>query len=171
MRHTPQKLRVRRGENVGEGRRCGRVRGRGAGRGAGAQRVNDRCAGKPDLKPTAHWAFDETGVTGKTVADKCGKLSGTLLGTPTVVTDGPSPHLRLNGPDDGVLVKDRITPETAFLPKDALSVVAWVRIDEPTEWGAFLGCFQDNGPVKNGFVVGFNKRAFFFGLSTGRRVR
>jgi predicted phosphodiesterase len=124
-------------------------------------------APKPDLKPTAHWVFDEAGVTGKTVAEKAGKLSGTLLGTPTVVTDGPTPHLHLNGPDDGVMVKARATPGALFLPKEALSVVAWVRIDEPTEWGAFLSCFQDNGPEKSGFVVGFNKKAFFFGLTTG----
>lgn len=122
-------------------------------------------APKPDLKPTAHWTFDGDGVSGKTVADKCGMLPGTLLGTPTLA-EGPTPHLHLTGPADGVMVKERVTPDAAFLPKEAISVVAWVRIDEPTEWGAFLGCFQDNGPAEFGFVAGFNTKKFFFGLTT-----
>ncbi len=123
-------------------------------------------APKPDLRPTSHWVFDADGVTGKTVADRAGTLSGTLLGTPKLVTDGPTPHLHLTGPDDGVMVKPRVAPDAAYLPHEALAVVAWVRIDEPTEWGGVLGCFQDNGPLKSGFVVGFNKRKFFFGLAT-----
>src|SRR5207244_3072377 len=52
-------------------------------------------APKPDLKPTAHWVFDGNGVTGKTVADRAGKMPGALLGTPKVVADGPAPHLHL----------------------------------------------------------------------------
>ena len=126
---------------------------------------NTTAAPKPDLKPTAHWVFDTDGVSGKTVADRCGKLPGTLLGAPTV-GDGTAPYLHLTGPDDGVMVKPRAGPDAAFLPKEAMSVVAWVRIDEPTEWGGILGCFQDNGLAEFGFLVGFNKKKFIFGLTT-----
>ena len=91
-------------------------------------------APKPDLKPTAHWVFDGDGVTGKTVADRVGKLPGTLLGTPQLVTDGPTPHLHLTGPDDGVMIKPRVAPDAAYLPQESLSVVAWVRVDESSEW-------------------------------------
>jgi predicted phosphodiesterase len=129
-------------------------------------RNQSTAAPKPDLKPTAHWVFDNNAVNGKAVADKVGKLPGTLLGTPKVIADESTSYLHLTGPDDGVMVKDRVTPDAAFLPAESLSVVAWVRIDEPTEWGAFLGCFQDNGPIKQGLVVGFNKKKFYFGLAT-----
>ncbi len=122
-------------------------------------------APKPDLKPVAHWVFDADGVSGKTVADRCGKLPGTITGVAKLEA-GPTPHLHLTGPADGVTVKERVTPDAAFLPKDALSVVAWVRVDEHADWGAFLGCFQDNGPAEFGFVVGFSKKRFTFGLAT-----
>ena len=128
-------------------------------------------AAKPDLRPSAHWVFDDAGVTGKTVADRAGKLPGTILGTPALVAEGPVPHLHLTGPDAGVMLKERATPDAAYLPKESLSVVAWVRVDEPSEWAGILGCFQDNGPLKQGFVVGANKKKFFFGLaarSTGK---
>jgi hypothetical protein len=127
--------------------------------------VPTAAAPRPDLKPAAHWVFDSDAVGGKSVADRCGKLPGTILGTPKLETE-PVPHLHLTGPADGVVVKERAGPDAAYLPKDALSVVAWVRIDEPAEWGAFLGCFQDNGPAEFGFVVGFNKKKLFFGLAT-----
>ncbi len=123
-------------------------------------------APRPDLKPSAHWVFDPNSVTGKTVADKEGKLPGTLLGSPKFVAEGLAPHLHLTGPDDGVMLKERVTPSAEFLPKEALSVVTWVRVDEPTEWAGILGCFQDNGPNEYGFVVGSNKKKFFFGLTT-----
>ena len=123
-------------------------------------------APKPDLKPTAHWVFDADSVSGKTVSDRADRLPGTLLGAPKLVTDGPTPYLHFAGPDDGVMIKPRVTPSADYMPKEALSVVAWVRVDEPTEWGAFLGCFQDNGPAEYGFVTGFNKKKFYFGLAT-----
>jgi len=121
---------------------------------------------KPDLKPTAHWVFDAQSVSGKTVADRAGKLPGTILGTPKLVSNSPPAHLHLTGPSDGVMVQEVVTPDAAFLPKDALSVVAWVRVDDPSEWSGILGCFQDNGTSEYGWVVGANKKRFFFGLTT-----
>src|SRR5262245_41056541 len=121
---------------------------------------------RPDLKPSAHWVFDADGVTGNKVADRAGKLSGTLQGTPRIATDAPTPRLELAGPSDGVLVADRVTPEASFLPKEALSLVAWVRVDEPTEWGGIVGCMQDNGPSEFGFILGYNKTGFYFGLAS-----
>jgi predicted phosphodiesterase len=123
-------------------------------------------APRPNLNPTAHWVFDAEGVVGNKVADRVGKLPGTLLGIPKLVTTSPSPRLEFADPNDGVMIQDQVTPTAAFLPRDALSVVAWVRIDQPTEWGGIIGCFQDNRPAGYGFVLGYNKTAFQFGLAS-----
>jgi predicted phosphodiesterase len=123
-------------------------------------------APRPDLKPAAHWVFDAEGVTGNKVTDRAGKLTGTLLGSPKLATDSPTPRLELAGPSDGVLVADRVTPEAGFLPKEALSLVAWVRVDEPTEWGGVVACMQDNGLSEFGFILGYNKTEFFLGVAT-----
>src|SRR5262245_36742756 len=98
---------------------------------------------RPDLKPSAHWVFDADGVSENKVADRAGKLTGRLLGSPRLVSGEPTARLEFAGPSDGVSVKDRVPPDAAFLPKEALSLVAWVRIDEPTEWGGIVGCMQD----------------------------
>ncbi len=123
-------------------------------------------AAKPDLKPSAYWVFDSEGVNGNKVTDRAGKLTGTLLGSPKVAMTAPTPRLELANPADGVLVKDRVPPDADFLPKEALSLVAWVRIDEPTEWGGILACMQDNGPSEFGFIMGYNKSEFYFGLAS-----
>jgi acid phosphatase type 7 len=122
-------------------------------------------APKPDLKPVAHWVFDADGASGKTASDRVGKLHATLLGGAKIETKGTA-HLALTGPDDGALVKASVPADAPFLPREALSVVAWVRVDEPTEWGGVFGCFQDNGASEFGTVVGFNKSKFYFGLTS-----
>ncbi len=121
---------------------------------------------KVDLKPTAHWVFDGEGVAGNKVVDRVGKLGGTLLGSPKVVTTAPTPRLELTDPADGVLIKDRVGPDADFLPQEALTLAAWVRVDEPTEWGGIVGCMQDNGPDEFGFILGYNKTEFYFGVAT-----
>ena len=122
---------------------------------------------RPDLRPLAHWVFEPDVLAGKTVADRAtGRLPGTVLGAPKLA--GPPHRLELDGPDDGVLIRERVTPKD-FLPKAALTAVAWVRVDEPGEWGGVVGCFQDNGPKEAGFVLGYTKTGFLFGLATHGR--
>lgn len=121
---------------------------------------------KPDLKPSAHWVFDSDGVSGNKVADRVGKLSATLVGSPKIAIGDPTPRLELASPVESVLIRDRVSPEAEFLPREALSLVSWVRIDEPTEWGGIIGYMQDNGTNEFGFLLGYNKDAFTLGIAT-----
>jgi predicted phosphodiesterase len=122
--------------------------------------------GKPDLKPSAHWVFDDASIAGNKVADRAGPLTGTLLGGPKLAIDQPTARLEFTTPSDGVLVKDRAPAGAAYLPREAFSLVAWVRVDEPAEWGGIISCLQDNGPNEFGFILGYNRTAFTFGLAT-----
>ncbi len=122
-------------------------------------------AGTPndvDLHASAHWVLDPSGINANTVADRAGKLPGTITGSPTLSPDG----LVFSGPADGVTLHPAAPADAAILPKAAFTIVAQVRIDQPQEWGGILGCFQDNGPTKRGFVLGFDKSSFFLGLAS-----
>ncbi len=121
---------------------------------------------RPDLKPTAHWIFNADGVKGSSVADRAGQLPGTLIGSPKVVASAPTSRLEFAGPEDGIVVKEKVAADAAFLPEEALSLVAWVRIDEGTEWGGIIGCLQDNGNAEAGFLLGYNKTGFTFALAS-----
>ncbi|MCU0705229.1 MAG: metallophosphoesterase [Fimbriiglobus sp.] len=117
-----------------------------------------------DLKPIAHWTFDPAGWKGKAVADKAGPLEATIIGTPKRGTEPPA--VELSGGADYVLVRKQVKAAEAVLPKQEMSVVAWVRVDQPTEWGGIFGCFQDNGRDEAGFLLGYDKANFFFGLTS-----
>lgn len=118
-----------------------------------------------DLKPFAHWSFTEPQANTKQLPDRLGVLHGSITGKP-VWRDKPASHLLFQGPDDGVVIHNAVTPASSFLPKEAFTIVAWVRIDDPTEWGGFLSCMQDNGPAEKGLILGYNKTHFQFGLAT-----
>jgi len=118
---------------------------------------------RPDLRPLAHWTFDPDSVRGKAVADRAGKLPGTLLGGTLAANP---PRLELDGPDDGVLIRPAVAATDGLFPKAALTAVAWVRVDEPVEYGGIVGCLQDNGPKEAGFLLGYDRKGFNFALAT-----
>jgi acid phosphatase type 7 len=127
---------------------------------------NTEAAQGPDLQPFAHWVFSPQFVKGNTVDDRAGKLNGTIIGKPVLQADKPTACLNLVTPADGVSIQEKVTASAEFLPKEAFSMVAWVRIDQSTEWGGILSCMQDNGNAEKGVILGFNKEKFFFGLAS-----
>ena len=56
------------------------------------------------------------------------------------------------------------------LPKEALSVEAWVRIEKPTRWGGILSAIQDNGSYERGWLLGYENQQFCFALATEKRI-
>ena len=118
-----------------------------------------------DLKPFASWTFDAESVDGKTAKDAGKELPGTIQGKPQLITD-PTPALVFAGPGDYVTIQKGVTPNAKFLPKRDFSLTAWVRIDEPTEWGAIFGCLQDNGSNEKGVLLGYDRSTFCFALAT-----
>lgn len=52
------------------------------------------------------------------------------------------------------------------LPELALTVSAWIVIDQPTQYGGIIGYFQDNGNDEAGWVLGYNKETFSIGLAS-----
>lgn len=117
-----------------------------------------------DLKAVAAWTFDADSWKGKAVADSAGKLEATVLGKPNRLTAPAA--VELVGPADYVLAKKDVRAGDAILPKQAFSVVTWVRIDDPTEWGGLFGAIQDNGSKEKGFLLGYDREAFTFALAT-----
>lgn len=52
------------------------------------------------------------------------------------------------------------------LPEEAMSVAAWVSIDEPQRWGGIIGCIQDNNDLELGWILGYNESQFTMALSS-----
>lgn len=57
------------------------------------------------------------------------------------------------------------------LPRDAITIEAWVRIDKTTRWGGILSAIQDNGSYERGWLLGYENQQFCFALATEKTQR
>ena len=58
------------------------------------------------------------------------------------------------------------TSSATALPTKALTVSAWVSLDEPLEWGGIIGRIQDDGDRELGWMLGFDRSVFTLTIST-----
>ncbi|MCF6311312.1 MAG: PQQ-binding-like beta-propeller repeat protein [Verrucomicrobiales bacterium] len=96
------------------------------------------------------------------VLDAGGRLDGTILGEVNLRQTGGIEALVFDGNNSVMLTKNIAE---AKLPTQQLSVEAWVRIDQPTQWGGIIGAFQDNGAYEKGWLLGYNDSKFSFALN------
>ena len=47
-----------------------------------------------------------------------------------------------------------------------MTVSCWVAVDQPQDWGGVVGIIQDNGGEEAGWILGYNKEHFYFGLAS-----
>ena len=81
----------------------------------------------------------------------------------------------INKTDDGIFLTGKGIPYTVAssvdqikdkLPIKSLTIESWVSIDTPKEWGGIIGAIQDNADYEKGWILGYNKKSFMFGLSS-----
>ena len=71
--------------------------------------------------------------------------------------------LRLDGGNADACVAESFLDDD--LPTRAFTAEAWVRIDEPTNWGGILSVSQDNGTYEKGFIMGYRGDRFAVALN------
>ncbi len=117
------------------------------------------------------WEFTAAHLKDKSFQPKRGALPANLTGPVAFAKEAPH-ALILPG-----LAKERHQLEISDavaklnLPTKAITAEAWVRVDRPQQWGAFIGAFQDNGPYEKGWVLGFENNQFFFAVSAKAKNR
>lgn len=115
--------------------------------------------------PLAHWMMNARSVADGRLNARLGP-AGQLAGDYEIVQDPRGDALYFSGALAGCVVADDFHDVQEFLPRDHLTVSAWVSIDTPQEWGGIVGCLQDNGGEEAGWLLGYNERTFLFGLAT-----
>lgn len=108
------------------------------------------------------WIFDSAHLQGTTVKDLAGNHDATLSGdikldesTGALVLAGKNTRVALGTVENG-----------GELPREALSVEAWIRVDEITRWGGILSALQDNGTFEKGWHLGSEDNRFRFAVSS-----
>ena len=108
------------------------------------------------------WVFQKPHLEGRRVNNLAARGTATLKGRFQVMQDGQHQVLKLDGGGRVMIAEDHTT---AGLPKQKISLSAWVRIDKTQEWGGIIGAIQDNGTYEHGWILGFNHSKFSFALA------
>ena len=116
-----------------------------------------------DGQPVAQWQFDETHFKDGILRPAIGQWKGKALGAAGISKEKPL-ALEANEKFRGIVLHEDISK--AGLPKEALSVAAWARIDKPIQWGGILGAIQDNGSFERGWLLGYGKDSFYFAMAS-----
>jgi len=61
--------------------------------------------------------------------------------------------------------------KTAGLPKSNITAEVWVKLDKLQAWGGLIGAMQDNGNYERGWILGYNKQSFTFGMVGSKNSR
>ncbi|HBC62504.1 MAG TPA: hypothetical protein DC058_14985, partial [Planctomycetaceae bacterium] len=104
--------------------------------------------------PLIHWDFKPQQLQGSKLKARLGmdiELSGPLrwsqdeFGHSLMLTPRTAGYAQPTGTD-------------TTLPTRAITVSAWVSVDEPLDWGGIIGRIQDDGDQELGWMLGFDRR-------------
>ncbi len=115
--------------------------------------------------PRACWLFDSGFVAGSTLKSQSGP-NMEIMGTAKPEKVGKLNCMRLDGNETMFVAEDEWKTTRPVLPDDAITISTWVSLDSTLDNGGIISAFQDNGNFEKGWVLGYNKKAFNFALST-----
>ena len=120
-------------------------------------------AGIDDTRLLGHWAFQESLSDDKSVHALHG-TNLTLSEPPIFSRLGSHQALELDGSSQTVMVSPDF--RSVPVPKSNFTAEAWVRVDQLQEWGSIIGVVQDNGDDEQGWLLGYRKNRFCFGVAS-----
>jgi predicted phosphodiesterase len=123
-----------------------------------------------DEGPVAHWVFDKSRLTDNEIPDLAGNLPAKIVGEPAFL-DKPAAAIHLQKLTEGVVIDAKMPGDSEFLPAEALTLAAWVRIDAGRTWGGIVGCMQGKADAERGFLLGYHNENFYFALATKKAGR
>lgn len=114
--------------------------------------------------PVAHWNFNSRSLVDGKLKARLGpdaKVSGSVK--PVGDSEGESLSL---SEDSQLLIGKSYLDHKKYLPQQSLTVSTWVAVNQSRDWGGIVGVVQDNGDEEQGWIVGYNKRRFYFALAS-----
>jgi hypothetical protein len=113
-----------------------------------------------------HWTFTPEHTSRRTVKDRAGQANATVTGQVEWQKVGSVSALVLDGKTVSVSVREKY--REAAIPVREITAEAWVRVDQPHEWGGIVGVFQDNGAYEKGWLLGYRRQKLSFAVKAAR---
>ncbi len=115
--------------------------------------------------------FDQAHVIGNMVKPNAGTQPATIIGgvhlnaeEPSALIFGGDAKLRQH-----VVISQDL--DQVQLPRESLTVEAWIRMDDSPDWGGICGVLQDNGDDERGWLLGSRGSTFSFALASAKSKR
>ncbi|MFT5304458.1 MAG: outer membrane protein assembly factor BamB, partial [Mariniblastus sp.] len=118
------------------------------------------------MKDSAGADVEGVQVSGVTVKDQATGLAIPLAGDADMIKVGESANIEAIELKGGSFPIDGQAAEN--LPTDSITVEAWVRVDEPADWGGIMGCIQDDGTTEHGWLLGYRSDKFCLAIAGGK---
>jgi hypothetical protein len=115
--------------------------------------------------PVAHWFFSRTTVEDDRIRPRLGPETR-AEGGPAYVEDKFGGALAFDGADDRLVVAANNRDLANRLPTQLLTVAATLTVDRPRAGVAVISLAQIHGEGQKGWFLGYNERAFRFGLAS-----
>lgn len=122
------------------------------------------------VNPVIHWVFDATRLAapGQSLPSLVGEVPLTVAGSPRWLEGPPTAALEFRNETDRAMVDGKTLAKAGGMPRDALSVAIWVRVDRGEIAGGLGGLvcyFQNHFDAERGFLLGYETDRFVFGLA------
>ncbi|MBN2128013.1 MAG: methyltransferase domain-containing protein, partial [Sedimentisphaerales bacterium] len=115
-----------------------------------------------EIDPVARWLFAADAMQEQVLLDDIAGCRAELHG-PGQFDSGAFPALMLDGQSVFLTVEN---PPESLLPKESLTLEAWVNLNSGLTWGGIVGYLQDNGAYEKGWLLGYNNTTFTVSVST-----
>ena len=118
-----------------------------------------------DKLPLCSWIFEQQFINDGVLKSQNGPNidlgDGYLIGDCQL-----GQYLDFWGLSESIIIAEDIKQAKDFLPIESMTVTAWVNVVNGKDFGGIIGLFQDNGSSEQGWILGYDKSSFTFGLST-----
>ena len=98
--------------------------------------------------------------------DMTHQATAQVIGAPKFRNFGPTEALAFQGPEY-LSLGQNLDDARKLLPVRAMTVTAWVRLDELPERGTIVGFQSKSRNNRDGWALGHNQQSFVFGLAAG----
>ncbi|WP_339733801.1 LamG-like jellyroll fold domain-containing protein [uncultured Gimesia sp.] len=110
-----------------------------------------------------HWIFAKENLNQSSIKAVKGP-NAEILGETFFTPSDRLSAIVLDGESNSIMISEQSTQ--ANLPKKEITAEAWVFINRDLEWGGIIGAVRDNGKDESGWILGYRKQHFYFGLAT-----
>ncbi len=115
--------------------------------------------------PIMHWKFNSKSIREGRVLARLGK-DAQIIRPFRVLSDDFGGSIYLRGGTAHCVVEESLSNADEVMPKQDLTISAWVSVDEGQDDGGIVSFLQDNGNSEQGWLLGYDQNVFTFALAS-----